>query len=326
MIPALTATEIYTHATQRFSIAHPATWPPFEQPAGVIFIEPNNQAGYSLFFREVGETYEVAQLKQYLVSFISQNFATTEAGFSILSQTESDDGLVKAQFVAPDPLLGEALNEIRVWQVDTMVFVLLLSATQAQWQLSEEKFQALADTFTPLDTGSQEEQRDEEPVWVLIGPKSHQFSFFSPSDWDIIRQDEEAIVVMMPDTDLRFEVSVSTWDGPESPQKAAEKAALAYLETLSETYREVEHVTLAEFPLAERTATGATIDFLYTTEEGVRTAGSVITAAEEGHLYQIVFTAPAEYYAWALQWFNPMYQNFKMLSPQEFPQEQERDQ
>jgi hypothetical protein len=51
-------------------------------------------------------------------------------------------------------------------------------------------------------------------------------------------------------------------------------------------------------------------------------AGSVITAAQEDHLYQIVFTAPAEYYAWALQWFNPMYQSFKMLSPEELLEEE----
>jgi hypothetical protein len=270
----------------------------------------------------VEESYEGEELNQYLVNFIAQNFAPTEPEFSIVKQVESEDGWLSAQFVAPDPLLGEAINEIRVGQVDTIVFVLLLSTTQAQWPLSEANFQALADTFTPLDTGPQPSQTTEEPVWVLIGPDTHQFSFFSPSDWDLIRQDEEAVVVMMPDTDLRFEATVSAWNGPETAQKAAEKAALAYLEILSETYSEVEHVPLTEFPLADQTATGATIDFLYTSKDKVRMAGSVITAAQEDHLYQIVFTAPAEYYAWALQWFNPMYQSFKMLSPEELLEEE----
>jgi hypothetical protein len=46
-------------------------------------------------------------------------------------------------------------------------------------------------------------------------------------------------------------------------------------------------------------------------------AGSVITAASEGQMYRIVFLAPAEYYQGALEWFNPMYKSFRILSPEE---------
>ena len=72
---------------------------------------------------------------------------------------------------------------------------------------------------------------------------------------------------------------------------------------------------VADFPLD--TLTGLTIDFLYTTEEGVEMAGSIIAATSEDKLYRIIFTAPAELYEFTLQWFNPMYKSFKILPAEE---------
>jgi hypothetical protein len=34
-------------------------------------------------------------------------------------------------------------------------------------------------------------------------------------------------------------------------------------------------------------------------------------------MYRVVFLAPAEYYQGALEWFNPMYKSFRILSPEE---------
>ena len=110
IISALTTSLPYTHTTQRFYIEYPSEWQPFEQAEGVIFLDPHNQAGYSLFFNDVGETYASEQLNQYLLSFIGQNFADGAAELSFISQKERPDGTVVAQFAAPDPLLGQAVN------------------------------------------------------------------------------------------------------------------------------------------------------------------------------------------------------------------------
>ena len=83
-------------------------------------------------------------------------------------------------------------------------------------------------------------------------------------------------------------------------------------------YEDVENLPPAEFPLD--TVTGATVDFLYTTAEDVAMAGSVITAAYDEQIFRVVFTAPAEFYGAALQWFNPMYQSFKILPADEMIQ------
>ena len=219
------------------------------------------------------------------------------------------------------PVLGLAINEIRIRQLDTIVFISLISATQEQWELSENKLQTLIDTFTPLDTSPVELQTAEEaPVWVLTGPTSNQFGFFAPSDWETLSQNEHAVAIGQPDSDLRFEAQVSPWTGAKPALETAEAVALSYLTTLSETYKMVEHSPPAEFPL--NAASGMTVDFLYFTEKEGQIAGSIITAAHEGQIYQIVFTAPVQAYEGALQWFNPMYQSFTFLAPEEFLDEE----
>ncbi len=310
-------TSNYTHSTNRFSINYPENWQFFERSDGVVFIEPGDQAGYSLVFNDVGEEYSEEELNRYLVTFVAQNFVDEKSGFSPISQEQRADGSIIAQFASIDPHLGPAINEVRVWQQDTIVFLLFISATEEQWHISHHKLQNLADTFVSLDTSPIVESppTDEPPVWLLIGPTKNQFGFFYPSDWEILQQDETLVVVAMPDHDITFEGSVYDWpEAKDNPVGAAEQAALAYLETLSKEHRNVQNQPLTEFPLD--TATGATIDFLYTTKEGTDMAGSVITAASKGKIYQMVFTSPAAIYESALQWFNPMYKSFKILSPE----------
>jgi hypothetical protein len=65
---------LYTHSSERFSISYPANWRYFEQPNGVVILEPGDQAGYSVIFSDAGETYSDEELNQYLVTFVAQNF------------------------------------------------------------------------------------------------------------------------------------------------------------------------------------------------------------------------------------------------------------
>ena len=285
IITKLTTTVPYTHTTQRFSIKYPAAWQPFEQAEGVIFLDPNNQAGYSLFFSDVGETYGSEQLNQYLLSFIGQNFSDDSAELEIISREEQRDGTVTAQFVAPDPLLGQAINEIRVSQIDTIVFILLLSTSQEQWDLAGEGLQLLGDTFTPLDTTSQitTTVTADDPVWVLIGPTSNNFGFLTSSAWEIVQQDETTVIVKMPNNDILFEATILAGEKSGDRSEIAAEAAQAYLTELAENFPEVQARPVEAYPLDEKP--GATIDFLYKTPDEIQMAGSVVTVAQQDQIF-----------------------------------------
>lgn len=307
------AVKSYAHPANRFSIDYPANWQFFERPDGVVFVEPGDQAGYSVVFSDVGQTYSDEELNQYLVTFIAENFVDAGSGFSAIGQEQNAAGAIVAQFSSVDPNLGQAINEVRVWQQDTIIFVTMISAAEEQWQISQDKLQELADTLVPLDTTPiVQTPPTEQPLsWVLIGSTNSQFGFLYPSDWIILQQEEDVVTVTMGDYDVVFEASVSEWlSDKNDPASAAEKAAQTFVDTLSEEYTDVESLPPTEFPLGQ--VNGATIDFLFT-QDGVEMAGSVITAASEDKIYKTVFTAPAALYEVALQWFNPMVKSFKML-------------
>lgn len=319
VVSDLVNTSAYTHPTNRFSIDYPENWQVFDRPHGVLFIEPGSHAAYSVIFSEAGESYSEKELNQFLVTFVAKNFVDDATDFSVISQETRADDSVVAQFSSVDPNLGQTVNEARVWQRDKILFVVVVSATEEQWQISRQKLQRLADTLTILDTGPvvQPTPTEKAVTWNLIGPTSNQFAFLTPSDWQILHQTENQVTVKMADYDITFEGAVSDWPEikPEDPVTAAEKAVLAYLETISEEPDQIEHTDPAEFPLDE--LSGATVDFLYTTPEGKDMAGSLITAVSEGQLYRITFMAPAEMYEGALQWFNPMYKSFTILPAEE---------
>jgi hypothetical protein len=223
-----------------------------------------------------------------------------------------------AQFATVDPNLGPMINEVRVWQQDTIVMTVLLSVSEDQWENSQAGLYGVVDTLVLLDSSplAQVTPTKEPPIWDLIGSTNQAFGFFIPSDWHVVEQDEEHVRVKMPDLDVTFEGSVFDWPGAkDNPTTAAEEAALAYLKNLSQEHEQVLNQPLTEFPLDE--TTGATIDFLYITKEGAQFKGSIITAASEGKIYQIVFSSPAAIYEQALEWFNPMYKSFKILEPEQ---------
>ncbi len=315
VVPAKIVTKNFTHDSTRFSIHFPENWQTFERQDGVIFIDPGDQAGYSVFFYDVGQRYSEQELNQYLVTFVAKNFVDEGSNFSTISQEQKPDGSVVARFAANDPNLGPAINEIRVSQLDSIVYVILMSATEQQWEISQQKLQELADSLTPLDTvpAAETEPTEEAPVWVLVGPTSNKFGFLVSSDWEILRQEEDTVAVALLKEEISFEAATFGWTGTETGAEAAEAAALAYLSELSDTHVRVQQLQPAEFPID--TLTGTTIDFLFTTDDGLEMAGSVITAYNDDNIYRIILTAPAEFYEAALQWFNPMLQSFTTLSP-----------
>jgi hypothetical protein len=307
----------FVHSSKRFSISYPQNWQPFERPDGVVFIDPGDHAGYGVFFNEAGQVYSEKELNQYLITFVTKNFVGKDE-FAPMGQEQKADGSLVAQFSSQDPNLGPAMNEVRVSQRDTVVFVLYLSATEAQWQISEDQLHRLADTFTVMDTApvTITPPTTEPPEWVLTGPTSNTFGFFYPSDWEILRQDETSVAVGMPETDLLFEASMADLPPTKEGAEAAKAAAQKYTDTLDKEYKDVQTRPPEKFPL-DQISDGTTMDFLYTDAEGVSKAGSIITAAGEGKLYQVVFSSSAEAYPTALQWFNPMYKSFRTLPAQE---------
>jgi hypothetical protein len=314
----------FTHQSRRFQIDYPVNWQLFERPDGVIFLEPGHRAGYSLFFADTGEVYGAEALDQYLVTFVAQNFAKPDSAFKAISQSRLADGAAVAQFSAQDPILGQAINEIRVSQVETIVFVALISASQAQWPVSEASLQALVDTFTPLQTkpAAAGPATAEAPVWELVGPAGNTFAFFAPSNWERLFRDESAVEVGQPDNELHFRAESSAWTDLNPAPAAAEAAALAYLAELTARYEALEHSPPGDFPLG--TVTGKTVDFLYQVDDK-QMAGSIIAAAHKENLYLVVFTAPAELYEAALQWYNPMVQSFTFLEPDEYLDQEQGD-
>lgn len=313
----------FTHSSGRFSISYPDNWQFFERPDGVVFIDPGDHAGYGVFFSDAGQVYSEQELNQYLVTFVAKNFVDKDAGFKPISQETMADGSVVAQFSSKDPNLGQATNEIRVLQQDTSVFVLYFSATETQWQVSENQLHRLADTFTILDTSpiTVTPPAAEQPEWALIGPTTPTFGFLYPSNWEILRQDETSVTVGMPETDLVFEASVTDLPTTQDQAEAAEKAAQNYIDTLNKDYKDVQNRPPEKFQL-DQVTNGATIDFIYTAADGDGKAGSIITAASDGKLYQVVFSSSAGAYEAALQWFNPMYKSFKILPAEEFLKQQ----
>ena len=310
-----TALENYTHSTNRFSLRHPATWDVVERPDGVIILEPEDRAGYSVVFKDVGQPYTEEQLNQYLVTFVAQNFFNEQVDFQPISQRTEPDGTVIAQFSSVDPNLGLTTSEVRVMQEDTIVFVIHMSAPEAIWQNTSAQLKLLADTFTHMNTEPEIPPvlPTSEPEWVLIGPKSQEFGFLYADDWDILEQQENVISVGHTDTDMIFTASKFRWPNAAVDSQAAKKAAQKHIEDLSATYDSVRSLPVEEFPVAE--VTGATIDFLYTDDAKREIAGSVITAVNKGQMHKIVFTAPADIYDAALVWFNPMQRSFTFLSP-----------
>jgi len=302
----------FTHSGHYFAVNYPDTWKPYEQPNGVIILSPDNQIGYTVVFNDVGTLYSPDELNQYLMSFIGQNFAAEGAEFKAISHQKNKDGSIVAQFFTTDPQLGETISQVHIQQNDTVVFLVYISAPAETWKPALDQLQPLLDTFTPLTATDSEQATPPPPEWTLIGPSGKEFGFLVASDWDVLEQDKQLISVGLPENGMMFTASNFRWPGADNAN-AAREAALAHIEELQQQFTGLQHLPPVEFPLD--TASGVTIDYIYTPDDGTTMAGSVITAVGNGKMHKIVLLAPTDFYEAALQWFNPMIKSFKFLSP-----------
>lgn len=312
----------FTHASQRFSLAYPVGWDVFEQDNGVIVLAPGEKFGYSVVFTDVGQLYTPDQMKKYIASFVAQNFADTGLEFKALSYQPQANGSTVARFSTIDPELGPTIGQVNVRQQGPVIYVVYINAPETQWPVLEPVFQTLADSLTVAETAPPASATPTPPVWVLVGPASQEFGFLASSNWQTVTKDDYAISVSSPEQNMVFAASSFPWPGALSNPQAATEAALAHIAELQANFSNVQHLPPAVYPLD--TATGTTIDFVYTTAAGQTVAGSVITAVGEGKMHKIVFTAPPELYDLALEWFNPMLKSFKFLSPQKGLNENEK--
>jgi hypothetical protein len=312
----LSDTVTFTHTNRLFAINHPNDWQIVEQDNGVVVLSPANRMGLTVVFTNAGESYSSAELEQYLLGFIAQNFDQAGADFEALGLEQRADGSIVADFSAQDPEFERMVNQVKVIQQDGVIFLVYASAPETVWQAYSESLQALVNSLAPLETTGLQERTPEPPVWTLIGPDNREFGFLVSDDWQIINRDQSQVSVQAPTGNMGFTASNFTWpDATADPRAAAEDAVLAHLAELTRIYTDVQHLPPTEFPLD--TTTGATIDFVYLDENGETIAGSVITGVGNGKMHKIEFTAPTDFYDTALEWFNPMYRSFKFLSPGE---------
>ncbi len=303
----------YIHASSRFGITYPDNWQFFERPDGVVFIEPANQVGYSVFFSDVGEVYTPEQISQYLGLFLVNNFMTSATNFSPLDTKTEADGSMVVHFTSLDPKLGKAMNEVQLFQQKTVMFVLLINSTETQWTVSRDKLKKLVNSFKPLDTNPLPTATPTRKIvdLTLIGPTSSEFGFFYPNDWEVLVQDKNMVTVVKPDQNYTFTASNYLAPASVDDPQAAEKTAEAFVENIKKQYDNLQKRPTSEFRLD--TMKGVTIDYLYQDEQGTDWAGSIIVGASKGKIYQIVFTAPAPSFENGLNWFNPMYKSFRVL-------------
>jgi hypothetical protein len=310
----LTGTTTFTHTSRLFAINHPNDWQIVERDNGVVVLSPANRMGLTVVFTNVGESYTSAELEQYLLGFVAQNFDQAGADFKALGLEQRTDGSIVADFSVQDSEFERMVNQVKVVQQDGVIFLVYASAPDTIWKSHPEPLQALVNSLVPLETTGVQENTPEPPVWTLIGPDNREFGFLVSDDWQIINRSQNQVSVESPSGKMRFTASNFTWPDAVVNPRAAEDAALAHLAEITQIYTDVQHLPPAEFPLD--TATGATIDFVYLDEKGETIAGSVVTGVENGKMYKIEFTAPTDFYDAALQWFNPMYRSFKFLSPE----------
>ncbi len=306
-----------THSSGLFSVQHPTGWDAFEQPDGAIILEPGKQAGYTIVYSNAGESLTRDALQKFLFNFVATNFGGEQTNLQPLGLEKRADGSVVAQFSTTDPTLGPMVSQVKIFQSGNIIYLIYASATEPVWNSSQSQLRALGNTLQPLDAAAVglPTPTAAPPEWTLIGPDNKSFGFLVASNWEITRLEDALVSVASPTSGMTFTASSFEWPATDTPQQAALEAATAHLLQVTGSFSNVQQLPPTEFPLDS--AAGATIDYVYTDPDGQLVAGSVITGLGNGKMHQIVFTAPAEFYDAALEWFNTMYKSFKFLSPEE---------
>ncbi len=300
--------QTYTYAgSQRFSIDYPANWQVFEQTDGVIFIDPDNQAGYGIFFSFFDQNagaLTAENLNVFARQFVQDNFGHEE-DFGILAQEE---GIIR--FKETDANLGSAISELSFLKHDSFVYFVLITAVEDQWAQALDDLRGLTDSlvFHPVPTPTP--TADLPPNWVLYGHPTQRFAFLYPDNWDLT-EEARSVAVVLAAQQFVLSVDVVAVLGVGQETERVEAFTRLQLDKLATQFETFEALPLTPYQAGQ--ATGYTADYLYQDETGLPIAGSIIVTGIDDKLYHISITAPAPLYEAALAWFNPMMQSFRVL-------------
>ena len=296
--------QTYTHTpSQRFSIAYPADWDVLEQPNGVLFIEPANRAGYSVFISQT----QIEDPNTYALQFVQDNFGASNT-FQILSKTETT-----IQFKGDDTNLGPAVNELTFLPDGDDMFLVLITVVEDEWDEAAEDLREITASLTfsqPATPTPDSTEPDAPPLWLLYGHPSNHFGFLYPDNWQLT-DDDRSVDLVQPEQQYRFSVQVIDAPGAGEDANIVETYTQEQVQLLGEQFETFEALPVTAYQAGQ--GSGYTADYLYQNEEGLAVAGSIIVTGIDDHLYHVSISAPAVLYDEALEWFNPMLQSFKVL-------------
>jgi hypothetical protein len=300
--------QTYTHPGQRFSINYPANWQTFEQPTGVIFVDPTLRAAYGVLFSQAESPLPPPALNDFAVQFVQSNFGH-ETGFKILAD---DQDVI--QFKSIDPNLGPAINEVGILSQGNTIYFTLVTVVEDMWaqsagtvrdltgslQLHQVQTESISATPTPA----------EPPVWNLYTHPVQKIAFLYPNNW-VITETEESVQTIWPEQQFVFAVEVVSSPGAGEDLEIVETFTQEQADRLAARYDDFEMLPLTSYQVGR--TTGYTVDHLYTNAEGIPIAGSIIAVGIDDNIYHISISAPAPTYKVSLDWFNPMMQSFQIL-------------
>lgn len=297
----------FNHPSGQFSIMYPDNWQLFEQPNGVIFVDPTVRAAYGVLFSLADTALTLEDLNAFADQFVRSAFGH-ESGFEILSLDKNT-----IRFKSDDSNLGASVTEITVSQQDQVIYFTQVMVAEALWEQSAEQVRALMRGLEIYQTQAQPAATptpEGPPVWLLYAHPSQRIAFLYPDSWQITETDL-SVEAVQPEDAFRFSAQFLPAVGAGDSLSMVEAHIRAQADTLAAQFDDFESLPITPYQVGQ--TTGYTIDYLYTSELGIPTAGSMITVGVEDTIYHIVITAPAQTYAIALNWFNPIMQSFQIL-------------
>ena len=299
----------YTQPDNQYTISFPANWQAVTQPnGGVVFIDPTNRAAYGVLFTPAEEPLSATDLADFLAQFVQSNFGDDD-GFNITRRTDAT-----LQFHSIDPNLGASTTEISATQFGQMLYITQITITDNLWAITTPALRDLAATLQVLQTVPAETPPTPtlEPTWLIYTNPQKGIIFPYPNNWKI-SEDNGMIQAEWDTTKLSFSVETSIFSSSE-PETALQNTLQNRLDTLSDKFSDFQQSPITSYQSGD--GTGFTADYSYTNTDGIPMAKSSFVLAQNGALYLITIAAPIATYETALDWFNPMMQNFKIVQPE----------
>ncbi len=301
--------QTYTQPDNQYAINFPSNWQTIPQSnGGVVFIDPTNRAAYGVLFTPAQETLSASDLDDFLEQFVQSNFGDDES-FSI---TNRADGAI--QFHSIDPNLGASTTEITAEQFGQMLYITQITIIDKLWASTIPALQNLAATLQVLQTAPAEIPPTPtlEPAWLIYTNPQKGIIFPYPNNWKI--SESNGIIQSEWDTTkLSFSVETQIFTSAD-PQTTLQDFLQRRMDTLAEKFSDFRQSDITAYQSGEDT--GFTVDYSYTNADGILMAKSSFVLAQNGALYHIIIAAPLATFDTALDWFNPMMQNFKIVQPE----------